>query len=496
MQSEIYIHLATETNFTDAFGLPKNGEGSLFPLSCIETKDADTWEVAITAPVEAQPLLLHDRIVYLKTRYGYQPFRIGNPEYGDTSVSVVAKHVGFDLQNVYLDFSTSIENTCQQAMDDILSHAIPACSFTAFSDVSGVDTFSILQVSVLDAFIQLAEQAGAYLDFDHFQVRITTSQGADHGESIEYGKNLLRATVIENWDNVVTDLLPVGNAELTLPEEWLHADITYDRPYTKRIAFNTDTEDNLRFVATLYLARYKVPRINYDVRSTVLQNVQLGDTISVIAPKFSILTQVIRYQNDVLQDEIVAVEFGNYQTGLKQLFGEYRANIEASAIRKAQLKIDEVNGRISAIAQNIVLIAGDIENLAQGSTEINQRFDGVTLTINQQVDALAQVQAATDENTAAIDATAEALTLQKTYYDFGPDGQVIGRSDSPAQIRMEYDAESKAQVVVTDGYNDTLLLKSNGVKANNIEVVESFIAGNHKVQKLTGSDSVTIWLPI
>lgn len=168
---------------------------------------------------------------------------------------------------------------------------------------------------------------------------------------------------------------------------------------------------------------------------------------------------------------------------------------EARLVR-AEIDVDKLKSEITIIADNVNIVAGDVSALEGEVIAANEKLDGVTITIVQQVDAIGAIQTATEENAAAIDATAEALALQKTYYNFGPDGQTIGRSDSPGQIRLEYDAEDKPQVVISDGFNDTTTIKSNSMTTKNIVVEESFVAGNHKVQKMTGSTEFTVWLPI
>jgi len=373
---DIFVHLPTETVFTSG-GLLKNGEGALFPSKCVEKKDANTWEVELIAPLEYQTLLKHDYILYLESRYGYQPFRINNPEVGQ-SIRTTAKHVGYDLKNYYISNSTLVDATVEETMQGVVDNAYPACPFTVYSDITGIDTISVFEKSVYDGHVEIAEKSGGYLDFDHFQIRITETEGSDNDETIEYEKNLEGADVIENWDNVVTDLFPVGNNGLTLPEGWLHADIGYDRPYTKRMEFDTDTEENLRFVATMHLARFKYPNINYDVKSTAIQNVKLGDIIQVVSSKFTIQTNVIAYTYDVLKEVVTQVEFGNFRNTLRNYFGNLRAEIEKATLRKAQLKIDDANGKIDAFAETVTI---EIREFSDELNSVNETVDNVKRNI-------------------------------------------------------------------------------------------------------------------
>ena len=61
---------------------------------------------------------------------------------------------------------------------------------------------------------------------------------------IKYGKNSTDIEATEDWDNVVTKLLPVGYDGITLPEKFLIADIHYETPYTKVVKFDQDIDEN------------------------------------------------------------------------------------------------------------------------------------------------------------------------------------------------------------------------------------------------------------
>lgn len=162
---------------------------------------------------------------------------------------------------------------------------------------------------------------------------------------------------------------------------------------------------------------------------------------------------------------------------------------------RAQVQIDKMNGQIEMLGESVTIIAADIDNLDGARTELETKIDGVTITVTQQVDKISDLQSSTDENAAAITENADALALQKSYFNY--DGAVtMGRNDSPAQIRMEIDTDNKPKVTLTDGFNEAVIIKSNTVKSPNIEVSESMVVGNHKIQKVTGSTTETIFFPI
>lgn len=61
--------------------------------------------------------------------------------------------------------------------------------------------------------------------------------GADRGVVISHGKNLEGCKVTENWDDVVTRLIPVGYNDIRLPEGYLSVPSPYQKVYEKTIKF-------------------------------------------------------------------------------------------------------------------------------------------------------------------------------------------------------------------------------------------------------------------
>ena len=391
----IKLFLPTDTIFTS------QGEGVLQPLKCIEKKDTENWEVEIETPLSSA--LSQDSIIYLKTRYGFQPFRVNNIEVGKTSIKSLCKHIGYDTRNFVVELSTVVSGNCQSAMSAALAAAYPTCLFTVYSDITTTKSFSEIDVSLYDAMVDIASRYNGVLDFNGTQIRITSSVGADNNESIAYGKNLEGVTVNENWDSVVTDLKPIGNDGLLLSPAWLHSATTYDKPYTKIVQFDTDDLTDLAFVAQMYLARHDVPDINYIVKSSAIQNVIIGDTISVKARQFTILTDVIAYEYNVIMEKIISVEFGNYRTNARKQFGYLRAEIEQATLKKVQVKINEVNGTISLVATDL--------STAQAAIEVNATAITSKVTAAYVDGRIAEINSAKPNRVSNLPASFEQGTL-------------------------------------------------------------------------------------
>lgn len=347
--------LASEIIFTS------NGEKIIHPFKCIEHREALDWYIDLTASLENQMYLQNDMILVVNTKEkGSQPFRIKNPRI-TSKVEVRAYHIGFDTLKHSCELSTVINQNCLAAMTSLLTNSEDTNNFTVYSNIGNLKSFSVIDKSLYDGFLQIAEEYNGILDFDGWQIRITSSIGTDRGVVLAYGKNIQESEVNENWDLVVTKLKPIGNDGITLSPEWLTADVSYDRPYTKIMAFDTDDLTNLGLIAQLYLDRYKFPRVNYKVKADVEQNVGLGDSVVVKARQFTITTEVLSFDYNVLSNRVEAIEFGNFRPTLKNYFSEMTQQAEEKAVKRAQIKIDDVDGRITQIVTDVDAIGSQLE---------------------------------------------------------------------------------------------------------------------------------------
>ena len=398
------IFLPQDTDFSS------NGERAVNPFSCVEHRESTAWYVLAKFGLEDVDLIKQDYILIVETKEkGNQPFRIHNIEVG-SYIHVTAHHIGYDTKHYAVELSTVLNGNANACLVELKTNIMPLVTpFVFSSNVTTLKSFSVINVSLYAALTQIASEYNAYLDFDGWNVYILDSMGQDRGINIEYGKNLESATVTEDWELVVTKLKPIGNNGIVLTPEWLTADISYAKPYTKIMQFDTDSVENLALVAQLYLDRYKVPRINYSVKSslasdgiaTISVNTHgqleaytheqlaefthaqleytsnsayfgLGDTIYVKARQFTVLTDVISYNYNVLTKYVVGIEFGNYRPTVKNFFNEMLSTVEEKTAKRVQVKIDQLNGDFTIVANNYNngLLSGTYYN-----------FDGDAFTI-------------------------------------------------------------------------------------------------------------------
>lgn len=158
-------------------------------------------------------------------------------------------------------------------------------------------------------------------------------------------------------------------------------------------------------------------------------------------------------------------------------------------LANAEIKVDKVNLEILSTVSRI-------DGLESQTTEIEQSVNGITSTVNQQIDNLNTLSTTVNQNASSLNVQINSLNEMNTYYQYTADSLTIGKSSSPAQITIGYDSGSKPQMILDDGSNSTAIINSDTMTINNVRVAGSTEMGNHKVQKLSGSTVITIFLPI
>lgn len=287
--------------------------------------------------------LTEGRIIVAPTPQGEQPFRVSNVQKTKNKLSTKALHVFFDSRNYLIADSYVVEKNCNDALDHLNIATEPESPFTTLSDVNTVSSYRCVRNSLYEAFTTVLERWGGHFDLDGWTVAIRNQIGQDNGVTIRYAKNMKDITVDENWDGVVTKIMPVGKDGLLLPERYIESQIQYEIPYTKAVTFSqTDiTEDqfkdengdldeeayeqalinDLRQQAQAYLNDNSVPQVNYTLKANVEKLTNIGDTVEVIDERLGLTlqTNVISYVYDCILGKYVELEFGNFKKTVSNL---------------------------------------------------------------------------------------------------------------------------------------------------------------------------------
>lgn len=266
-----------------------------------------------------------------------QLFRIINPEIKNNYIYVKAKHVYFDASNYIILDNYIVDKNCNYALEHLNSNTDKLSPFTTSSNINTLSTYRCVRKSLEEAINTVIERWGGHLVRNNFNISIFDEIGIDRGVQIKYSKNLKELKVNENWDDVVTKLLPVGKDGLLLPEKYITLEEQlYDIPFTKIISFEQELERDdyssdddytnaliadLRNKANIYLENNKLPKVNYSLSANLNYITDVGDTVYLEHPKIKLAlkTNVISVKYDVISQRFKSIEFGNFKSSLKSL---------------------------------------------------------------------------------------------------------------------------------------------------------------------------------
>lgn len=337
-----------------------NGDKIIHPFSAKVRKE-DNGEFFLRMETDLSYIgdLIEGRIIVAPTPQGDQAFRIHNIEKTKNKISLQARHLFYDSENYLIEDSYVVDRNCNDALDHLNSATEPSSPFITLSNVGTVNSYRCVRKSLYEAVETVLERWGGHLVRDNFNLRIMDSIGQDNGVTIRYAKNLREITCSENWDAVVTKLLPVGYEGIMLnsldpdADPYVYASISYDIPYTKTVSFQQniaregyETEaaykqaliDDLLHQAQDYLEVNSIPQVNYTLRANLEKITDVGDTVEVIDERLGInlLTNVIAFDYDCILGKYIEVEFGNFKKTLSGLIPTVNAYADKVSDEKSE----------------------------------------------------------------------------------------------------------------------------------------------------------------
>lgn len=368
-----------------------NGDIVLKPLKAkVHKEDNGLFYLDLDVGLEYIDYMVEGNIVVAPTPQGEQGFRIGNVIKTNKKLSTRAYHLFYDTKNYLISNSFAVERDCSYALDHFNSSTEPQSPFTTVSDVTTVNTYRCVRKSLYEAVFTVLERWGGHLVRDNFTIAIRSNIGQDNGVVVRYKKNLKSITCEENWDNVVTKLMPVGWDGLLLPEVYLVSETQYALPYTKTVHFNQNISqsdymdndgnydeqayqqalvDDLRNQAQLYLDENCIPKVNYTLKANLERITDIGDVVEVVDERLGVnlMTNVIVYDYDCILGMYTSVEFGNFTKKLSGLIGDITASTEeaiASSVETVEVtlgkELQNATDKIwGALGNSYVIYDGD-----------------------------------------------------------------------------------------------------------------------------------------
>jgi phage minor structural protein len=323
--------------------------------------DNGDFYVDIDANIEYAGYLIDGNILAIDTPQGAQAFRVSNPTKKGNKVSCRAWHVFYDSKNYLIADSNVVDKNCNDALDHLNSATEPLTPFiTMRSDVTTIDSFRCVRKSLYEAIQTVLERWGGHLVRDNWRVEVRNSIGNDNGVVVRYRKNLKEITSEENWDNVVTKLLPVGKDGILLNDQdasaslYVTSSTQYPIPYTKTVSFSQDSvnEDDykdasgnvnqaayrtalvndLRQQAQAYVEKNSIPQVNYTLKANVDKITDVGDVVEVIDERLGLdlLTNIISFDYDLILNKYTEIEFGNFKKTISGFVSNVQNNIDST----------------------------------------------------------------------------------------------------------------------------------------------------------------------
>lgn len=344
-----------------------NGDLVIQPKKAVVHKeDNGDFYLEIETDESYVDFLTEGRIIIANTPQGDQAFRVTNPSIKKHTIKIKAYHVFYDSKNYLIKDSYVVNKNCNDALDYLNMATDTGSPFTTLSDIGTIHSYRCVRKSLYEAIQVVLERWGGQLVRNNFEIEIRESIGQDNGVTIRYAKNLKDITKTENWDSVVTKLLPVGKDGILLNtiepsiDPYVYSETTYAIPYTKCVSFSQDEIseedykdasgnldetaykqaliDDLRKQAQLYVESNSVPKINYTLKANPEKTTDIGDTIEVVDEDLGInlLTNVIKYKYDCILKKYTEIEFGNFRKSLSGLMSEITSTSTQVAAEKAE----------------------------------------------------------------------------------------------------------------------------------------------------------------
>lgn len=320
-----------------------NGDVVILPLRAVVHKeDNGDFYLDLTTSLKYVDDLTEGRIIVAPTPQGEQAFRVGNVQTTKSKLTTRCWHVFYDSENYLIEDSYVTQNNCNYALDHLNSATNPQSPFSTLSDVPTYASFRCVRKSLYEAIQTVLERWGGHLVRNNFSIEIRNEIGQDNGVLVCYGKNLKDITVEYNWNDVVTNLLPVGYDGIMLDQMYVTSAVSYALPYTKTVSFSQDIDqsaymdedgnlDQAAYEAALkadllaqaenYIDINCVPKVNYTLSANLEKITDIGDVIVVKDERLgvNVTTHVIAYDYDCTLEKYTEIQFGNFQNQLSNL---------------------------------------------------------------------------------------------------------------------------------------------------------------------------------
>ena len=410
----IQIYSPSNTNFD------KNGDMVLFPTSATSNLVLNgSWSAELTHPLDDKgryKYIIEEAVVKMPGYNGDQLYRVKSVNKSDSGVTAEMEPIFYDsMDDCWLTDIRPTNDTGQEALTAMLA---PNSKYSGQSNITNVSTAYYQNVNFMEALNGDIDQSfinrwGGEIIFDNFSVIVNTRAGADHGVTLQYGKNIPEDGMSISVDtrDVVTRIYPVAyNGRMMNGSGYVDSPLISNYPTVKtaKIEFEDvkmledaeegDEEDGVIICATQtelnaaltqkcndqYNAGIDKPTVTIDADMVILaktdqykqyqviENVSLGDTIHCKNEHLGITTdaRIIELTYDAINKKVTSVVIGDYEYN-------YFDGVTSSAE-----KIDNVispNGNV--VAEKVQGILNGIYTQLRLQSTAAQKVDGIAFKI-------------------------------------------------------------------------------------------------------------------
>lgn len=147
-----------------------------------------------------------------------QFFRIYSVKKNISGVTVMARHISYDLLYNLTTYKNTGSVPCTTALAAIMAGCVADNDFTAYTNLLTERTgINWTRTNPIDALLNpetgLTALYGASLVRDNWELYVLHDPGMNRGVTVEYGKNMTGITYTESFDEVVTRIIPVGETK-------------------------------------------------------------------------------------------------------------------------------------------------------------------------------------------------------------------------------------------------------------------------------------------
>lgn len=361
----------------------------------VHKEDNGDFYLELECPLIYVDDIVEDAVLVVDLPQGEQAFRVTNVSKTKSKITTKCWHVFYDSKNYLIKDSYVVDKDCADAMEHLNLATEPASQFTTFSDITTVGSYRCVRKSLFEALEVVRERWGGHLVRYNFSIGLNKNIGTDTGIVIRYRKNLKEISCEENWDDVVTKLLPVGKDGILLNEldpgrsVYLSSAQSYSVPYTKTVSFSQDSIDeedfkdedgntdevayktalveDLELQGIKYLDENCKPKITYTLRADLENITDIGDTIEVIHEPLSInlAAAVIAFEYDCILKKYTEITFGNFQKNLSSLLSDMDEKTN-------EIVTEQTNELMNSFSDELEASTGEIWDLLSGYNIVYQ----------------------------------------------------------------------------------------------------------------------------